>query len=558
MDFTVLITVVIIYLAAIVYLGWLGYKHTHSAKDYYIAGGEVNPYLMAMGYGAAFISTSAIIGFGGAAGAYGMSLLWLTAFNLIVGIFIAFVFVGRRTRAMGRVLGAQTFPELVGTRYDSSFIRKFAAVVIVVAMPIYAAAVMIGGARFMEMALNIDFAISLIIVAVIVGAYVFAGGMKGVLYTGAFQGTLMLILMLFLLFFTYYRLGGVVEAHTSLAALSDLVPEGLVEEGHRGFTSMPSLFSPIWWFVISTLVMGVGIGVLAQPQLAVRYMTVRSDRELYRALVPGGVFILAMTGVGFIVGALSNVYFHETAGEIAFFAAVDPATNEPNTDLIIPQYITSALPLWVSYIFMLTMLSAAMSTLSGLFHAIATSISYDLYSKGIKDDRTRLKLARYGTLFGLLVTVLLSYVLPGSIIAVATAIFFGLCASAFLPLYVLGLFWKKVTTVGATVGMVAGTIVYFFVMFFVYKEMTGIFMLSEVLFGTASLVEFPFNIVDPLVYGLPVSLIVTVVVSLFTRSSLDEDHVSRCFSFQKKYGKTRGDSAEVMEGSSVYTSSSNE
>ncbi len=534
MDFVVLLVIVLVYLGITVYLGWLGYKHTRSARDYYIAGGEVNPYLMAMGYGAAFISTSAIVGFGGAAGVYGMSLLWLTVFNIIAGIFIAFVFIGRRTRAIGRELGAQTFPELLGARYNSIFVRKFCAAIITISMPLYAAAVMIGGARFMEMALNVNYSVALLLVAVIVGAYVLAGGMKGVLYTSAFQGTLMLIVMLGLLIFTYNRLGGITQAHVSLAGMANLVPESLVAQGHRGWTSMPALFSPIWWFVISTLVLGVGIGVLAQPQLAVRYMTVKSDRELFRALVPGGVFIFLMTGVGFTVGALSNVYFQETLSKISLVASINPLTNQPNTDTIIPLFITSALPTWVGYIFMLTLLSAAMSTLSGQFHAIATSVSYDLYQNKDVNDQARLKLARYGTVFGLIVTIVLSYILPVNIIAIATAIFFGLCAAGFLPLYLFGLFWKRVTSIGATVGMVSGTAVYLFVMFFIYTKMTTIFRLSELLFGKTSLASFPFNIIDPLVYALPVSLVVTIGISLATQSIVDKVHVERCFAFQKK------------------------
>jgi solute:Na+ symporter, SSS family len=534
MDLFALITVSLLYLGITVYLGWLGFKHTRSARDYYTAGGEVNPYLMAMGYGAAFISTSAIVGFGGAAAVYGMSLLWLTVFNIIAGIFIAFVWIGRRTRAMGRELSAQTFPELLGKRYNSTFVRKFSAIVITASMPLYAAAVMIGGARFMEMALNVNYSVALLLVAAIVGAYVLAGGMKGVLYTSAFQGTLMLIVMLVLLVFTYNKLGGVTQAHSALASMNHLVPEGLLLDGHRGWTAMPAAFSRSWYFVITTLVFGVGIGVLAQPQLAVRYMTVKSNKELYRALVPGGLFILLMTGVGFTVGALSNVYFYESIGKIALTASINPLTNLPNTDTIIPLFITSTLPVWVGYVFMLTLLSAAMSTLSGQFHSIATSVSYDLYQSRDIYDQARLKLARYGTVFGLIVTVILSYVLPVSIVAIATAIFFGLCASGFLPLYLFGLFWKKVTTIGATIGMVSGTFVYLFIMLFMYVRMTTIFKLSELIFGKTTIVNFPFNVIDPIVYALPVSLVVTVVVSLMTQSAVDSQHVNKCFAFSRK------------------------
>ncbi len=85
--------------------------------------------------------------------------------------------------------------------------------------------------------------------------------------------------------------------------------------------------------------MGVGIGVLAQPQLAVRFMTVKDDRSLKRAVAVGGPFLLMMTGVAFVVGALSNVYFYRTAGKIAL--QVVPGGN---TDLIIPEYLNQAMP----------------------------------------------------------------------------------------------------------------------------------------------------------------------------------------------------------------------
>ena len=435
---------------------------------------------------------------------------------------------------MGRELSAQTFPELLGSRYNSLFIRKFSALVIACSMPLYAAAVMIGGARFMEMTLNVNYSFALLLLGVIVGAYVLAGGMKGVLYTSAFQGALMLVVMLVLVVFTYNMLGGVTQAHTSLAEMKHLVPDGLVLDGHRGWTAMPEALSRSWWYVISTLVLGVGIGVLAQPQLAVRYMTVRSNKELYRALVPGGIFILLMTGVGFTVGALSNVYFYESIGKIALTASVNPVTNVPNTDTIIPLFITSTLPVWVGYVFMLTLISAAMSTLSGQFHAIATSVSYDLYQTGTASAQMGLRLARYGTILGLIVTLILSYILPVSIIAIATAIFFGLCAAGFLPVYVFGLFWRRVTTAGAAIGMVAGTFIYLLNMLFTYARMTPIFGLSKLIFGQTSVVSFPYNVIDPIVYALPVSLIVTIVVSLATQSSLDSKHVRKCFAFMEE------------------------
>ncbi|MDD3974062.1 MAG: sodium:solute symporter family protein, partial [Methanothrix soehngenii] len=289
--------IILIYLLVTLYLGYRGWKGTKDTEGYLVAGRKAHPYIMAMSYGATFISTSAIVGFGGNAGLFGMGLLWLTFFNIFVGIFIAFVFYGKRTRKMGHNLNAMTFPELLGKRFDSRFVQYFSGVVIFLGMPLYAAVVLIGAARFMETTLAIDFHVALLIYSVIIAAYVIWGGLRGVMYTDAFQGTIMFFGMAFLLFMTYAHLGGITAAHQALTNMAHLVPENLALMGHTGWTEMPLLGSSWWWTLVSTIVLGVGIGVLAMPQLAVRFMTVKSSRELHRGTLIGGVFILFMTGV---------------------------------------------------------------------------------------------------------------------------------------------------------------------------------------------------------------------------------------------------------------------
>lgn len=509
--------IVIIYLLITAFLGYLGYKHTKSSKDYLVAGGNTHPYLMGMAYGATFISTSAIVGFGGAAGFYGMSMLWLTFANIFVGIFIAFVFFGKKTRALGQKYGAMTFPHLLGAHFESGFIRRWSAAVMSIVLPLYAAAVMIGGARFLEQSLKINYSTALWVLSLIVLGYVFFGGLRGVVYTDAFQGTLMFIMMTVLIILTYSKLGGVTAAHTKLNAMNSMVPAAFIKQGMTGFASMPTFLTQNWWFVMSTLVLGVGIGVLAQPQLIVRYMTVKSSKELNRALVFGGVFILFMTGVAFTVGALSNVYFNEKSKMIAMTATA-AAGGSPNTDLVIPMFLTQAFPPWLYYFFLLGLLAAAMSTLSGQFHFISTSISYDLLGKTSKDDSAKtLGLTRIGLLVGFLATVLVANILPGSIIAVATSIFFGLCAAAFLPMYVGALWWPRATKPGATWSMLTGSIIYLFMCLFVYSKESSIFGLAKALFGQPSLAGTgPLSYIDPLVIALPISIVVFIVGSLVT------------------------------------------
>ena len=129
------ILVSVIYFAVVFYLGYKGWQTTRKASDYMLAGRRMNPFVMAMSYGATFISTSAIIGFGGAAGLFGFSLLWLTVANVFIGIFLAMTVFGYRTRRMGLCLNCHTFPELLGRRYQSSFIQGFSGLVIFLFIP---------------------------------------------------------------------------------------------------------------------------------------------------------------------------------------------------------------------------------------------------------------------------------------------------------------------------------------------------------------------------------------------------------------------------------------
>lgn len=532
MDNIFLFTLIVVaYVLITCYLGYYGYKKTKSALDYLLAGRNVHPIIMALSYGATFISTSAIVGFGGMAASMGMGLIWLTFLNIFCGIIIAFIVFGKRTRHIGRNLDVHTFPELLSKRFQSTFIQGFSAVVIFLFMPLYSAAVLIGAARFMETTFSMDYNMAILIYTLIVCAYVLAGGLKGIMYTDAFQGAIMFVGMFFLLAFTYIKLGGITAAHQALSNMASLVPEKLAALGHQGWTTMPKLASTQWWVLVSTIIMGVGIGVLAQPQLAVRFMTVKSSKELNRAIMIGGIFIFMMTGVAFTVGALANVYFlnHAQFGKIAL------DVSGGNIDKIIPMYINSAMPTWFVYIFMLSLLAAAMSTSSSQFHAMGTAFGRDLFEKVIfkgKQAQHTILLTRLGIIVMVLLTAFLGKFLPISIIAIATSIFFGLCATTFLPTFIGALFWKGMTKAGAIASMIVGFFGTVFWLLFIHKKESEALGLCQFIFSKQTLANFPWVVVDAIVVILPISFIVAFVVSLFTKK-LSKEHVDACFKHVK-------------------------
>ena len=181
--------------------------------------------------------------------------------------------------------------------------------------------------------------------------------------------------MLFLLFWFYRVMDmGFIEANRKLTEIAPLVPERFKEVGHQGWTAMPVTGSPQWYTLVTSLILGVGIGCLAQPQLVVRFMMVESTKQLNRGVLIGCVFLIVTVGAIYHVGALSNLFFLKTEGVVASEAIKD-------MDKIIPLFIDRAMPEWFSAVFMLCILSASMSTLSAQFHTMGASFGADIFPK---------------------------------------------------------------------------------------------------------------------------------------------------------------------------------
>ncbi len=507
--------IVLVYLFALAFLGYLGYKKTKSASDYLVGGRDMNPIVMSLSYGATFISASAIVGFGGVAAAFGMGIQWLMMLNMLVGVVIAFIFFGLKTRRMGAIYKVSTFPSLLGRRFNSRGIQIFVALLIFIAMPLYAAVVMKGGAVFIEEVFHADYNISLLVFTLIIAAYVIAGGIKGVMYTDALQAAIMFICMLFLLFSLYHLLGtDFTGGNEQLTALAPKVPEHFKELGHQGWTSMPVSGSPQWYTLVTSLILGVGIGCLAQPQLVVRFMTVKSGTELKRGVFIGSFFILITVGAIYHAGALSNVYFMKHYGLVATDMVKD-------IDKIIPLFIDRAMPKWFSALFMLCILSASMSTLSSQFHTMGSAIGSDVYGVYRKKDKMQHSIIiRLGVLVSIILSYIICYMLPNDIIARGTSIFMGLCAVALLPAYFCALYWKRATRAGVKWSLWVGTLATIFCLVFIHEKESGALGICKAIFGRDSLIPvYPIQVIDPILYALPLSIIAIVAVSLIDKKS---------------------------------------
>ncbi|PNX48022.1 MAG: sodium:solute symporter, partial [Thermoplasmata archaeon M11B2D] len=459
MDILFFVVLMVIFAAVFIFLGYLGYKKTKTAEDYFVAGRTMGSLVIAFSYGATFISAVALIGFSGIASVYGHSILWLAFLNIFVGIFIAFVFYGLRTRKMGLSLEAMTLPELLGIRFNSVKLQQVSGLIIGVFMVAYTSAVFLAISSLFQVTFGIPYWVCVVIFTLIVGIYLIVGGLYAVMWTHAIQAIVMLIGMVILTIGVYAMLGGIGPAHEAAAALT---PEMLTSIGSpaatqapNGLTSMPPFLSEPFMMVL-TLIFGVGIGVLAQPQLIIRYLTAKNEKALRLAVPYGGIFILLMTFTAFSIGPLCNVLMYQN--NIMYPTKEVAGVMIANPDAVVPTIINELFPAWFVLIFLFAILAAAMSTAAALFHTAGASIGRDVYEKSIKGKSSPQKsilITRIATFVIVLATLIIS-LNPLDVVAFMTAFFFGLMACTFLAPYTLMLYWKKTNRLVVWMGMLDG------------------------------------------------------------------------------------------------------
>ncbi len=530
-DLVTFSVMALVFVIATLALGWYGYRNTKRDTAAYLLGrNKTNAVIIALSYGATFLSASAVIGFGGQAAVHGATLMWLCFLNLLVGVVFAFAVFGGRTRRLGRKLHAGTFADLLGKAYKSKGIRIFTAVLIIAMMPIYCAAVLKGGVNSLAVITGLDYDVMLISLSLIVAAYVVFGGVIAVMYNDALQAVIMFVGMVVIFVVTISAVG-----LDGFERLSDLYISGQLEQikvlpGANGWVEFADFGSAEWLTVVTTFLLGVGIGCLTQPQLAVRFMSAKDDKTLNRSMAIGAVFILVIVGSAYTCGTLCNLYFYDEFGE----SAIAHVTS--GTDFVIPTYIVEVFrsitfgDMFVS-LFLVSLICASISTISGLMHTIGSAGGYDLYSSfkmwraRNSEEKTSVRVNRIVTLVMMVLVVLYCYWMPSDIIAKATSVFMGVTAAALLPTYAHALFSKNPCRPAALVSIVAGSVTYAFWALFINSG-TSIFLpVCEMLTGDKVLFTGLIQYVDALVVSLPVS-IAAMLISLFVFRARESAAVS--------------------------------
>ncbi|MFL0363498.1 sodium/proline symporter PutP [Bacillus sp. PK3_68] len=425
---------IIIYMAAMVFIGWYAFKRTSNLTDYMLGGRSLGPAVTALSAGAADMSGWLLMGLPGAIFLNGLVETWI-AVGLTLGAYLNYVLVAPRLRVYTQVSGDSiTIPSYLENRLKdkSRLLRIVSGIVILIFFTFYVSSGMVAGGKFFLSSFGLDYHVGLLIVSAVVIFYTLFGGFLAVSYTDVVQGLIMFLSLILVPIFGLFLTGGFSETATSIREVD---PNLLSFFSGASFLGV---LSAVAW----------GLGYFGQPHIIVRFMAISSVKEVKGARRIGiGWMFLSLFGA--VATALVGIaYYHQNGATLADAETVFIALGQ----IIFHPFIAG--------IMLAAVLAAVMSTISSQLIVTSSALIEDLYKAVIKTDAPDKQYVFYGRMAVLVVSVIamiLSWPNSDTVLKIVSFAWAGFGAS-FGPIILLSLYWRKITAKGALWGMITGAI----------------------------------------------------------------------------------------------------
>lgn len=488
----------LIFFSVMVAIGFYCRRHAADVNGFVLGGRSVGPWLTAFAYGTSYFSAVVFVGYAGQFGwKYGIAATWAGIGNAILGSLLAWAVLGRRTRIMTQHLDSATMPQFFGKRFGSPALKLAASVIIFLFLIPYTASLYNGLSRLFGMAFHIDYTLCVIVMAVLTGVYVIAGGYMATAINDFIQGIIMIFGICAVIAAVLHSQGGFMAALEGLARVEDPA----VSQAPGVFASF---FGPDPLNLLGVVVL-TSLGTWGLPQMVQKFYAIKSENAVHKGMIISTVFALVVAGGCYFLGGFGRLYGDQ----------VDVAAQ--GYDAIIPTML-SGLPDLLIAIVVILVLSASMSTLSSLVLASSSTLTLDFLKEKVcpnMSDRQQVTVMRLLVVVFIAISVVLAIIQYRSnvtFIAQLMGVSWGALAGAFLAPFLFGLYWKKTSKAACAVSFLFSTVV----------------MLANI--GLKSL--FPPILQSPINAGafcMLSGLILVPLVSLFTRKP-DASLVDEAFS----------------------------
>ena len=443
MIIKVLLTVV--FLIIMVGVGLYSRKQASSVDGFVLGGRSVGPWLTAFAFGTSYFSAVVFVGYAGQFGwKYGLSSTWIGVGNAVIGSLLAWLLLGRRTKLMTQHIESRTMPDFFGTRFDSQGLRVVASVIAFVFLIPYTAGVYKGISTLFEMGFNIPYEYCVVIMAMLTAVYVIIGGYKATAMNDFIQGIIMLFGIVAVIVAVLNAQGGLVAAVEKLSVL----PSDADATVNGGFASW---FGPDPWGLLGVVVL-TSLGTMGLPQMVGKFYSITDESAIKRGTIISTAFAFVVAGGYYFLGGFGRLYDPVIAenGKIAF-------------DSIVPAMLVQLSPALIALVVLLV-LSASMSTLASLVLTSSSTMTLDLIYRDKKSlpgevqdgeinaevsekvERRKVVVMRVLIVFFIVISLMIA-LNPPTFIAQLMGISWGALAGAFLAPFMLGLYWRGVTTV---------------------------------------------------------------------------------------------------------------
>ena len=445
------ISFVVLFFAVMILVGFLCKRQSDSVHGFVLGGRNVGPWLTAFAYGTSYFSAVIFIGYAGQFGwKYGVSATWIGVGNAVIGSLLAWVILGRRTRLMTQHLDSKTMPDFFGKRFGSKGLTLVASAIVFIFLIPYTASLYNGLSRLFESAFGIDYVWCVVIMSVLTGIYVIAGGYMATAVNDFIQGIVMLFGIVIVIAAVLGQNGGFSAA---MAALSQIPAESNPQLA-GAFTSFLGP-EPLALFGV---VMLTSLGTWGLPQMIGKFYAIKNESAISKGTIISTVFAIIVAGGCYFMGGFGRLY-----GDVIDYTAA----GTPVYDSIVPSML-SGLPDVVMAIVIMLVLSASMSTLSFLVLTSSSTLALDMIiplreKSGKKVEQKRqMLLIRALIVFFVVVSAAIAIIQTKSsvtFIAQLMGISWGALAGAFLAPFLYSLYWKKVTKAAVWASFISGVAV---------------------------------------------------------------------------------------------------
>ncbi len=436
------ILMLVVFFGAMIAVGIYCRRNATDVNGFVLGGRSVGPWLTAFAYGTSYFSAVIFVGYAGQFGwKYGIAATWIGLGNAFIGSLLAWAVLGRRTRVMTQHLSSSTMPEFFGRRFDSKALKIGASVIIFVFLIPYTASLYNGLSRLFSMAFSIDYSVCIILMAILTGIYVIAGGYMATAINDFIQGIIMLVGIVAVIWAVLASRGGFTAALAGLASAEDASAASFPGAFNSFFGPDPAnLFGVI---ILTSL------GTWGLPQMVQKFYAIKSEEAIKKGTVISTLFAIVIAGGSYFLGGFGRLFSDQ----------VDIAAN--GYDSIVPAML-SGLPDLLIAVVVILVLSASMSTLSSLVIASSSTITID-FLKGnfIKkmSEKKQVFTMRLFIVFFIAISAAIAIFQSKSnvtFIAQLMGISWGALAGAFLAPFLYGLYYKKTTKAACWVSFIFG------------------------------------------------------------------------------------------------------